>query len=105
MQRIQAYRLLIVCGALALSACTQEKVPSVADYMHDIDSAKAMLDLYKTDVVKYQTDARVINASAAMAKYSSSREFGSALSKCWSTKPATTAGTDHACVDAQGFKR
>jgi hypothetical protein len=102
MQRIQALRLLITFGVITLAACGQStKVPTVSDYLHDIDAAHAILKLAKTDIAKYQIDPSVINASAAIAKYSTS----DILKKCWPTKPATTAGTDHACVDEQGFKR
>ena len=105
MQRIQAFRLLTVCVFLAAAGCSQEKVPTVAEYMHDMDSTKSMLELYKSDRAKYQSDARALNASAAWAEYSKAKEFDRPLSKCWSSKPPTTAGTDHACLDNNGFKR
>ena len=100
MQRIQTFRLLIAGSFVFLAACSQEKVPTVSDYLHDIDSANAMLALYKTDVAKYQSDPRVINASAAMAATAAD-----SVMACWPKKPKTTAGTDHACLDNKGYKR
>lgn len=105
MQRIQALRLLIIGGLLVIAGCSQEKVPSIADYMHDMDSVKEMLELYKSDPAKYQTDARVKNASAAWSAFTAAKEFSRPLSKCWATKPPTTVGTDHVCLDNNGFKR
>ncbi|HHW4679570.1 MAG TPA: hypothetical protein ACQGQH_09090 [Xylella sp.] len=100
MQRVQTFRLLMVCTVLVMGACTREKVPSTSEYLHDIDSARAMLKLAATDTAKYQNDPRVINASAAVAKLSSD-----SFLKCWPTKPVSTATTDHACLDEKGFKR
>lgn len=100
MQRIQTFRLLIVCTVLVITACSREKVPSTSEYLHDIDAANAMLDLYATDPAKYKNDPRVTNASAAVS-YLSSDSF----LKCWPTKPVSTATTDHACLDRKGYKR
>ncbi|RWA37089.1 hypothetical protein XfCFBP8078_09540 [Xylella fastidiosa subsp. multiplex] len=90
----------MVCAVLLICACSREKVPSTSEYLHDIDAAKAMLDLYATDHAKYQNDPRVTNASAAVS-YLSSDSF----LKCWPTKPVSTATTDHDCLDRKGFKR
>jgi len=73
--------------------------------MHDMDSTRKMLELYKSDPAKYQSDARVQNASAAWSAFTAAKEFGRPLAKCWSTKPPTTAATDHVCLDNNGFKR
>lgn len=101
MQRLQALRLLMVCAVVALGACSQGgKVLSVAEYLHDLDAAKAMVKLAATDPVKYQTDAAALNASAAVAK-----AMSPSMLQCWPTKPASTATTDHACLDGKGFKR
>lgn len=105
MQRIQAFRLLIIGVFLVVAGCSQEKIPSVADYMHDIDATRKMLDLFQSNPAKYQADARVQNASAAWSAFIAAKEFSRPLSKCWSTKPPTTAGTDHVCLDNNGFKR
>lgn len=105
MQRVQALRLLIISAALTVAGCSNEPVPSVADYMHDMDEAKKILAMHKADPAKYQSDARVKNASEAWAAYSAAKEFARPLSKCWTSKPPTTAGTDHACLDNNGFKR
>ena len=104
MQRLQAFRLLMVCGLVVLGACSKDekaaKVISVAEYLHDLDAAKAMVKLAATDPVKYQTDPAALNASAAVAK-----AMSPSMLQCWPTKPASTATTDHACLDGMGFKR
>jgi hypothetical protein len=104
MQRLQAFRLLMVCGVVAVAACSQDnkggKVLSVAEYLHDLDAAKAMVKQAGTDPVKYQTDPAALNASAAVAK-----AMSPSMLQCWPTKPASTATTDHACLDGKGFKR
>ncbi|MCD8459783.1 hypothetical protein LPH44_11970 (plasmid) [Xylella taiwanensis] len=97
MQRVQTFRLLMVFTVLLMGACSREKVPSTSEYLHDIDSARAMLKLAATDPAKYENDPRWTNASAAIVKL----EF---LRECW-TKPISTATTDHACLDKEGFKR
>ena len=66
----------------------------------DLDAAKAMVKLAATDPVKYQTDPAALNASAAVAK-----AMSPSMLQCWPTKPASTATTDHACLDGKGFKR
>ncbi|HHW4669131.1 MAG TPA: hypothetical protein ACQGQJ_05895 [Xylella fastidiosa subsp. multiplex] len=100
MQRIQTFRLLMVCAVLLICACSREKVPSTSEYLHDIDAAKAMLKLYATNPAKYQNDPAVINTSEAVAKL----DIQSFLD-CWPTKPVSTATTDHDCLDRKGFKR
>lgn len=104
MQRIQARWLLTACTVLALGACNNDdkapKTLSVAEYLHDLDAAKAMVKLASTDPVKYQTDPAALNASAAVAK-----AMSPSMLQCWPTKPASTATTDHACLDGKGFKR
>lgn len=98
MQRIQTFRLLIVCTVLVITACSREKVPSTSEYLHDIDAARAMNKLASTDPAKYQNDPRWINASEAVAKIGF-------LQECWPTKPSSTATTDHDCLDRNGYKR
>ena len=105
MQRIQNFKLLSAICLVVFSGCSQQQVPTVADYMHDIDAAEQILKLYKSDPSKYSDDPRVKNASKAKSELHTAREFGSPLSKCWTSKPPTTAGTDHACLDINGFKR
>ena len=104
MQRLQTLRLLMVCVVVALGACSKDdKAPpvrSVAEYLHDLDAAKAMVKLAATDPVKYQTDPAALNASAAVAK-----AMSPSMLQCWPTKPASTATTDHTCLDSKGFKR
>lgn len=103
MQRIQTCKLLMVIAAL-LMGCSQEsqggKAPSVAAYLHDLDKARAMVKQAGTDPVRYQTDLAALNASAAVAK-----AMSPSMLECWPSKPASTATTDHACLDAKGFKR
>ncbi|ADN62003.1 hypothetical protein XFLM_11955 (plasmid) [Xylella fastidiosa subsp. fastidiosa GB514] len=98
MQKVHMFRVSIICTLLLMGACTKEKVPSTSEYLHDIDAARAMLDLAATDRAKYQNDPRGINASDAVAK----TEF---LQECWPTKPISTATTDHDCLDRKGYKR
>lgn len=105
MQRVQTSIVLIALAAFSLAGCGSEKHKSVADYLHDIDSARSLLKEVGKDPAKYQTDARALNASAAWSEYSEAKEFDRPLSKCWTSKPPTTAGTDHACLDNNGFKR
>lgn len=102
MQRIQPYRLLITfLFFLGLTGCNNNKAPSVAEYMHDLDAANAKLQEAKLDPVKAQTDRAMINASNAVAQVIDS----SSLLECWHHKPISTATTDHACLDAKGYKR
>ncbi|WP_228488447.1 hypothetical protein [Caenimonas koreensis] len=111
MQRIQ--KLLVITAAasaaivaLSLAGCGKvgEKVPSAADYLHDIDAARAKVKEYQGDPAKLQNDAAVINASQAVAKLGSDRVL-----QCWGKTSAerhvATANTNHECLDAQGFKR
>ena len=102
MQRIQPYRLLIVVPLyFGLAGCNNNRAPSVAEYMHDLDAAQAKLQEAKLDPVKAQTDRAMINASNAVAD----SMVSSKLLECWHNKPKSTATTDHACLDAKGYKR
>ncbi|MDS9990853.1 hypothetical protein RAC83_002196 [Xylella fastidiosa] len=98
MQRIQTFRLLMVCAVLLICACSREKVPSTSEYLHDIDAARAMNKLASTDPAKYQNDPRWTNATGAVVQLEG-------LQECWPTKPISTATTDHDCLDRKGFKR
>ncbi|KXB09899.1 hypothetical protein ADT28_00360 (plasmid) [Xylella fastidiosa] len=98
MRKVQTFRLSIICALLLMGACTKEKVPSTSEYLHDIDAARAMLDLAATDTAKYRNDPRGINASEAVAKIGF-------LQECWPTKTISTATTDHDCLDRNGYKR
>lgn len=113
MQRIQARKLLVIgaVSAAVLAGCTrvdrngvpvreEPKVPSVADYLHDLDAARGRLKQASADPVGADGDASAINASAAVAK-----SMSPSLLECWPTKPASTSTTDHGCLDAKGFKR
>ncbi|MCW5287464.1 hypothetical protein D8B29_06885 [Verminephrobacter eiseniae] len=95
----------MVSAILIVAGCSSEKVPSVADYMHDMDETRKILDMHRSNPAKYQSDARVQNAAAAWSAYLAAKAFSRPLSKCWASKPPTTAGTDHACLDNNKFKR
>jgi len=101
MQRVQTFRLLIVGAAVVLGACTQQKAKTVAEYLHDIDSARAAIKQYDNDRGNNQNNPDFINALAAKEKV----QF---LNDCWPKKETdrfTTANTDHACLDNKGYKR
>lgn len=106
MRKTQNPRVLAIAAALTLSmpAFGEGKAPSVADYMHDIDKARVMNEKGKNDYAKYKDDPAVMNAAAALAKLSTQ---GPSLKECWggSVGKASTATTDHACLDAKGYKR
>ncbi len=101
MQRVQAFRLLIVSVTFVLGACSGEKTNTVSQYLHDIDAARAAIKKYDDDRGNTQTNPDFINALAAKEKV----QF---LNDCWPKKEAdrfTTANTDHACLDNKGHKR
>jgi len=101
MQRVPKYGLLVIF-AIALNACGEkEKHMTTSDYLHDMDTAKAMVQKSKTDYAKYQNDPNAINASAALAQTITDNK----LQKCWHDKETTTANTDHVCLDNLGYKR
>lgn len=110
MQRLQTRFVLIaaVAATVALSACKDDKaspsssskVLSVAEYLHDLDAAQAMVKVAQSNPAKYATDTAAVNASQAVAK-----AMSPSMLECWPTKPASTATTDHACLDNKGFKR
>ncbi len=98
MQRIQTFRLLMVCAVLLICACSREKGALTPEYLHDIDAARAMNKPASTDPAKYQNDPRWTNATGAVVQLEG-------LQECWPTKPISTATTDHDCLDRKGFKR
>jgi len=103
MQRIQKSWRLLVGGALGLLvACNPTaKVMTTSEYLHDIDAARLQVQKGKTDPAKYMSDPATINASNALAAVSTS--LGP---YCWPKQsPISSATTDHACLDAKGFKR
>lgn len=89
----------LLIGALLLAAGCQEKGRSVADYIHDIDSARAVLKDSKAHPEKAY-DADVVNASKAVAE-----SMSPSMAECWPTKPSSTATVDHDCLNRKGFKR
>ena len=98
---IKKHLLLICISAAFLAACTQEKTPTVGQYLHDLDAANAAVKKYSNDPAKYQGNADWMNASAALSKI----QF---LNDCWpklDAKRFSTANTNHACLDSKGHTR
>lgn len=95
--------VLAVFSALVVAGCDDKqgtaKPESVADFLHDLDAAKAVLKAEKAQPGSNSTQA-VNNASQAVAQ-----AMSPSMLACWPTKPASTATTDHACLDGKGFKR
>ena len=101
MQRIQKFGLLIAVAGIFLGGCIKEKTKTVSEYLHDIDAAKSAILVYDNDRGNNQNNPDFINALTAKGKVQS-------LNDCWPKKDVdrfTTANTDHACLDAAGYKR
>lgn len=110
----------IFCSNLATA---QQRTSSVNFYVHDIDAARlvvkrdraayekevARLASTPQEMVKFMnTESPIVNAGRALSKIHTAFQTNGALSKCFGGKlfsAASTASTDHACVDAAGFKR
>lgn len=104
MLRIQKNPLLIggALVALLLVGCTKsDEFPTVAEYIHDLDSAKAMLQKARNSPDQYGPDH--VGAMRASKAFAESMSPGNM--ECWPVKPASSATTDHACLDGKGFKR
>jgi outer membrane murein-binding lipoprotein Lpp len=104
MQRVQAFGLLMLaCASLVLAGCNDGgKVPTVAEYLHDVDAMKAKLKEYQNNPSRLQSDPAVTNASAAASRL----QTDSSLIACWDkSQPRSTATTNHECLDAKGLKR
>ena len=103
MQRVQTSIVLIALAAFSLAGCGSEKHKSVADYLHDIDSARSLLKEVGKDPAKYASDPNAMNAAQANSLISISK-----VNDCWpktDSNRITTANTNHACLDAAGYKR
>ena len=103
MQRVQSSIVLIAVAAFSLAGCGNEKHKSVADYLHDIDSAGSLLKEVGKDPAKYASDPNAMNAAEANSLISISK-----VNDCWpkaDSNRITTANTNHACLDAAGYKR
>ena len=103
MQRDQTSIVLIALAAFSLAGCGNEKHKSVADYLHDIDSARSLLKEVGKDPAKYASDPNAMNAAQANSLISISK-----VNECWpkaESNRITTANTNHACLDAAGHKR
>lgn len=103
MQRVQAFVVLMAVAAFSLAGCGNEKHKSVADYLHDIDSARSLLKEVGKDPAKYASDPNATNAAQANSLISISK-----VNDCWpkaDSNRITTANTNHACLDAAGYKR
>ena len=87
-----------VCACGGLSVYTKFCTPSLGK-----------LASKPQEMVKFiNTESPVVNASHALSRLYTSFEVKQPLSKCFGGKKLadiTTASTDHACVDAAGFKR
>ena len=114
---------LIFCAATSQAAGNSF---SINDLIHDVDLMKQLMKEAKpiyaaADAKMSMTDENAIekayahipkkyeNANEAYLKILSQFEFKKPLSKCFGPNATflkiTTASTDHACVDAAGFKR
>ena len=109
MQRIQARKLLIVAALpLVLAGCFGDspkapevtKAKSVAEYLHDIDSARARVHRAQIDGAASMKDEDALNASSAVAK-----AMSPGIMNCWPVKPSNTANTNHDCLDKIGYVR
>lgn len=101
MQRVQTSIVLMAVAAFTLAGCGQQKSKTVAEHLHDIDSARAAIKQYDNDRGNNQNNPDFINALTATGKV----QF---LNDCWPKKETdrfTTANTDHACLDNKGYKR
>ena len=103
MQRVQASIVLIAVAAFSLAGCGNEKHKSVADYLHDIDSARSLLKEVGKDPAKYASDPNAMNAAQANSLISISK-VNDCCPKAESNR-ITSANTNHACLDAAGYKR
>ncbi|MCW5223649.1 hypothetical protein D5041_21430 (plasmid) [Verminephrobacter aporrectodeae subsp. tuberculatae] len=86
----------MIFSIISMVACS-EKVPTVAEYLHDIDSANEMIKKAEKNPEKYRGTRTVDNAVRAI--------YGAADLRCWPSESISTATTDHACLDAKGYKR
>ncbi|MCW5223648.1 hypothetical protein D5041_21435 (plasmid) [Verminephrobacter aporrectodeae subsp. tuberculatae] len=86
----------MILSIISMVACS-EKVPTVAEYLHDIDSANEMMKKVDKNPEKYRGTPAVTNAVIAI--------YGAPNLRCWPSEAISTATTDHACLDAKGYKR
>ena len=112
MQRIQTRKLLIVAALpLVLAGCFGDspkapeaakpaKPKSVAEYLHDIDGARARVHRAQIDGAASMKDEDALNASSAVAK-----AMSPGIMNCWPVKPSSTANTNHDCLDKMGYVR
>ena len=123
MQTIRVLCVALTAGVVSSLAIAQQKPPSINFYIHDVDTARMVVKrdraVYEAELgklaskpqemVKFiNTESPVVNASHALSRLYTSFEVKQPLSKCFGGKKLadiTTASTDHACVDAAGFKR
>lgn len=104
MRRIQTLWLLIAACLLSIGGCSknteESNVKTVSQYLHDIDSARVAIKKYSDNVGQNRENPDFINALSARNKI----QF---LNDCWPKKEKdrfTTANTDHACLEKNGFK-
>ena len=106
MRRIQTHGLLIAALVFGVVGCTKTETKanpkSVAEYLHDIDSAKAAVKEYAKDAEKNRGNPDYANAGLAVYR-------SSLMSACFPQVKEgirfSTANTKHDCLDAKGYKR
>ncbi|GHT96302.1 hypothetical protein AGMMS49545_20920 [Betaproteobacteria bacterium] len=127
---IQKNRLLIICAAafLFLAGCQEEETPNnqapetltdlqkldkykLGDWVHDIDAAEAILESARRGDLGPPTQELIFKLDAPGT---ATNLPGGDAHDCWprwkAGVPGTadqidTAHTDHACLDALGYKR
>ena len=123
MKKVSVHCLIFVAGVYASLAMAEQKHPSVNFYIHDVDAARQVIKkdraAYETEVARLaptseqmmkfmSTPSPIVNASSALSRIHSAFQVKGPLSKCFGDarlSAITTASTDHACVEAAGFKR
>lgn len=99
----KTFLVVAVLCAFSVAGCGEKhsagQLISVADFLHDLDAARAVLKSEKAQPGKNSKQV-VDSASQAVAQ-----AMSPSMLACWPTKPASSATTDHACLDSKGFKR
>jgi hypothetical protein len=98
-EMLKHYTLTVMLAGF-LVACGKPPAPTVAQYLHDVDTMNEVVKVGRNDPAKYKDDPAYINAEHAAATV-----FTGAFIACWKDKKVTTQNTDHACLDKEGFKR
>ena len=88
--------LIVVLALCACGKASNTGPQSMADFMHDIDSANVLVKEASNDN-SLESDPRYMNAIRAYAA-------SQIIAQCW-TPPKSTATTKHECLDQKGYKR